>query len=118
MIKFRCWYCHRKYSKSDEQIGERFACSCERLVRVPKRDGGYCRVKTLTDRLVEAIVYGGFGALVGLGFGMLIVARWPVRVQADVYVLVPALTLVGFLLGALGGERAASALGDMLRDRE
>jgi hypothetical protein len=32
--------------------------------------------------------------------------------------LVPALTLGGFLLGALGGERAASALGDMLRDRE
>jgi hypothetical protein len=49
MIHFRCWYCNRRYSRPEPQIGQRFVCSCRRPLRVPKRDGGNCRVKTPVD---------------------------------------------------------------------
>ena len=74
MIRFRCWYCNKRYAVADERIGTRITCTCERLVRVPKRNGGPCRVRTPIDYLVEAIVYGGGGALLGLGLALLILA--------------------------------------------
>jgi hypothetical protein len=49
------------------------------MLRVPKRNGGYCRVKTLVDWMVEAVVYGGGGAgrsfvSAGFSFGQ---TPWP-----------------------------------------
>jgi hypothetical protein len=119
LIKFRCWYCNRRYSMSDERIGNRFTCSCERELRVPKRSGGRCRVKSPVDWLVEAVVYGGGGALLGFGLSMLILSRW--RGVAGLEWtgwLVAGHTLFGFLIGALGGERAIDWLGRSIRDRE
>lgn len=79
MIEFRCWYCSRRFVKSEKRIGERFTCNCRRMLRVPKRNGGYCRVKTLVDWMVEAVVYGGGGAgrsfvSAGFSFGQ---TPWP-----------------------------------------
>jgi hypothetical protein len=63
-IHFRCWYCNKRYARAGDGIGERFTCTCK-LLRVPRRSGGNCRVKTPFDWLVETVVYGGGGALVG-----------------------------------------------------
>ena len=118
VIKFRCWYCHRRYSMSEERIGKRFTCSCERLLRVPRRDGGNCRVKSLVDWLVEAIVYGGGGALLGLGLALLILSQWRFGIPRAGGYFVLGATLTGFLAGTLGGERGVTWLGNWIRDRE
>jgi hypothetical protein len=68
------------------------------------------------DWLVEAVVYGGGGALLGLGLALLIASRW--RSQTLVMILVPGLTLAGFLAGALGGESGITWVGRMIRERE
>ena len=46
-----------------------------RAIRVPRRSGGNCRVKTLVDRLVEAVVCGGGGALLGFCLAILILSQ-------------------------------------------
>lgn len=125
MIRFRCWYCNKRYAVKDKRIGERITCTCERQVRVPKKDGGYCRVKTPIDWLVEAIVYGGGGALLGLGLSVLIVAlmhRSLVYSRHSMFdgtlLLIPALTIPGFLIGLFGGERGINWIGRHIRDVE
>jgi hypothetical protein len=49
MINFRCWYCNRRYAVAEQRVGERLTCSCKSLLRVPRKSGGNCRVRTLTD---------------------------------------------------------------------
>jgi hypothetical protein len=116
MIKFRCWYCHHKYQMSEEKIGHRFKCSCDNLVRVPRRDGGNSQVKTLLDWLLRFVVLGGGGALLGFGLSLLIVA--PFRGAFSSGYLAMGLTAFGFVVGALGGERGIEWIGQMIRDRE
>ena len=119
MIQFRCWYCNRRYSKSEQQVGQRLTCSCERLLRVPKRSGGYCRVKSAVDWLVEAIVYGGAGALLGFGLAVLFLSQGRGFAMSGLsWVLVAGLTLLGFLAGLLGGESGINWVGQLIRDRE
>lgn len=118
MIEFRCWYCNKKYAKREEHIGERFPCACKNLLRVPKRNGGNCRVKTAMDWLVEAVVYGGAGALLGLGLSLLIVGRFRMLGPRQGWMLIPMLTLVGFVAGLLGGEAGINWIGRMIRERE
>src|SRR5436190_16577221 len=112
MIQFRCWKCHRKYAKAAAAAGERFICTCENILRVPKRSGGNCRVKTMTDRLVEAFVCGGGGALLGFGLAVVIMSRLPVRSAF----VIAAMTIAGGLAGFLCGERAIDWIGKLIRD--
>ena len=114
MIQFRCWYCNKRYSVSESRDGEIIDCTCERRLKVPREDGGYCRVKTLVDWLVEALVYGGGGALLGLGLGLLLLRAF----LRGGFVLLGSCMLLGFLAGLLGGERGVNWIGQMIRDRE
>src|SRR5437763_1208997 len=106
MIDFRCWYCNRRYWLPEQRIGERLSCSCKHELRVPKRSGGNCRVKALADWFVEALVYGGGGAVLGLLLSLLIMSQATVLSQLPYTgMIVPGLTVLGFLGGLLGGER-------------
>jgi hypothetical protein len=112
MIDFRCWYCNRRHRASKDRIGERITCHCGYPLRVPPRSGGNCRVKTLLDWLVEAVVYGGGCALLGLGIDALLFSRlhiWLVEQYVALFILA-AIPLAGFLFGFLGGERAVGWL--------
>ena len=104
MIAFRCWYCGRRYSVPEKRVGERIVCTCKHPLRVPKRSGGRCRIKTLTDWVVEAAVYGGGGALLGVGMGLLICTQ----VVARFGVVGGWFTPTADLCGALGGWSASS----------
>ena len=124
MIAFRCWYCGKGYIVPERRVGERINCTCRHVLRVPKRDGGNSRVKTPTDWLVETVVYGGGGALLGCGLAFLILSQLPrlmgrglVPLEAA-WALVGGLTLLGFLFGAFGGERGVNWVGRMIRERE
>jgi hypothetical protein len=119
MIQFRCWYCNKRYTHSEKRIGERFTCTCKNLLRVPKYSDGNCRVKTLTDWLVETLVYGGCGALLGLGLAILILSqfRWVMFFESS-WALIAVLALVGFLAGLFAGERGINWIGRTIRDRE
>jgi hypothetical protein len=124
MIAFRCWYCGKRYAVAESRVGERITCTCSYLLRVPKRSGGNSRVKTATDWLVEVVVYGGGGAFLGCGLAFLILSQLPrvtgrglVPLEAA-WAFVGGLTLLGFLFGALGGERGVNWVGRMIRARE
>jgi LSD1 subclass zinc finger protein len=120
MISFRCWYCNRAFSVREDRAGERFPCGgCKHLLRVPPRSGGASRVKTALDRLIEAVVYGGGGALLGLGLGLFILAqsRGLVFSYRGGWRMVVALTAVGFLAGTFGGERGVNWFGRIIRER-
>jgi hypothetical protein len=116
MILFRCWYCNKQYAVSEQRAGDRLTCSCKRLLCVPHQSGGNSRARTATDWLVEAVVYGGGGALLALGLSLLVLSR--ARVSRNGWVVVTGCTAVGFLAGLLGGERGVNWIGSMIRDRE
>jgi len=89
------------------------------MLRVPKRNGGYCRVKTLVDWMVEAVVYGGGGAVLGFGFAVLCISRLLVRTNP--LAMIPAvagMTIFGFLFGLFGGEPAINWIGRLIRGSE
>ncbi len=116
MIQFRCWYCNRTHVRPDEHVGQRFACGCGRRAKVPKRSGGSSKVRSPLDWVIESVVYGGTGALIGFVLAIAIFARIPlVRRPLEVTI---ALTVFGLLAGALFGERGINWLGQKLRDRE
>jgi hypothetical protein len=124
MIAFRCWYCNKRYSVADSRVGERINCTCRYTLRVPRRNGGNSRVKAPTDWLVEVVVYGGGGALLGCGLAFLILSQLPRLMGRGSgllevgWALVGGLTLLGFLFGTFGGERGVNWVGRMIRDRE
>jgi hypothetical protein len=118
MIHFRCWFCNKRYTRAESCAGQRMQCSCERPLRVPRKSNGSSRARTLADWLIEALVYGGGGGLLGLGFGLLIVSQIPWRVLEIAWIVIPPLTVLGFLLGLFGGERAINWLGRLIRDQE
>jgi hypothetical protein len=118
MITFRCWYCGRRYAVGENRIGERLACGCNHELRVPKRSGGRCQVRRPLDWVVESVVYGGGGALLGFGLALLIVARFPLFRLGGRWETVAGLTVSGFLFGLLGGERGINWVGRLIRQRE
>jgi hypothetical protein len=116
-IQFRCWYCNRRHSMPPTKVRERFRCSCDNELRVPRYSGGKCRVKTPVDWIVEAAVYGGGGALLGLGLALLILAGFRgIILRGEVLLL--ALPACGLLFGVLGGERGVNWIGRMIRGWE
>ncbi len=118
MILFRCWYCGKRYAVTENRVGERLTCSCKHLLKVPKESGGRTKVLRPTDLLIESLVYGGGGALLGLGLGLLIVSRVPAYRLTGGWKLIAGLTVAGFLAGTFGGERGVNWVGRMIRDRE
>jgi hypothetical protein len=116
MISFRCWYCNKSYAVSEKRVGERLSCSCQRLLRVPRQSGGNSRARTLTDWLVEGLVYGGGGALLGFGLSIMIISR--IWLPRRGWVVVASFTAVGFLAGLFGGEQGVNWVGRMIRERE
>jgi hypothetical protein len=124
MIEFRCWYCNRRHTAPKSRVGERIVCGCQYPLRVPKRSGGSCRVKTLVDWLVEIVVYGGAGGAVGFcvaAFGALPV-HFHARPCSDVVLDLGWMSAAGFLggvvIGLLRGEPAIDWLGRFRRRGE
>jgi hypothetical protein len=119
MILFRCWYCGKRYALAETRVGEGMTCSCKHLLKVPKTSGGRTKVLRPVDLLIESIVYGGGGALLGLGLGLLIVSRIPFfRVAGGSGRTIVGLTIAGFLAGTFGGERGVNWVGQIIRSRE
>src|SRR3954470_20689765 len=119
MIQFRCWFCNKRYAVAEARVGERLTCSCSRLLRVPRRSGGNCRVKTAGDWAAETVVYGGGGALLGFGLAVFLLSRLGGFGGGRTgWTLVAGLTLLGLLVGLFGGERGVVWVGRMIRDRE
>lgn len=116
MTRFRCWFCNKSYWVDDARRGERFVCSCRHRAKVPRRSGGSSRARTAADWLVEVVVYGGGGALLGFGLGVLILSRVPVLRRGKELVLV--LTAVGLVAGAVFGEAGVNWVGRRIRARE
>ena len=48
----------------ESRVGERIQCSCDNPLRVPRRSGGRCRVRTPVDWVVEIVVYGWVGQMI------------------------------------------------------
>jgi hypothetical protein len=119
MIQFRCWFCNKRYAVADQRAGERMMCTCARPVRVPKQNGGSSKVRTATDWVVEIILCGGGGALLGACLAFVIISRIQLpAILLGRWYLLAGLTLVGFLVGAFGGMRGLDWIGRKIRDRE
>ena len=116
MIQFRCWFCNRGYWKPNEQAGNRFECGCGRRARVPYRSGGSSKSRSLTDWLLETLIYGGACAVFAFGLSFVIVTRLPFFARDFTPVIFA--TLTGLVAGAVFGERALNWVGQKLRDRE
>jgi hypothetical protein len=123
MITFRCWYCNKAYLVPEARIGETLRCSCGHPLRIPLRNHGNSRIKTWTDRLVEAVVYGGAGAVLGLLLALFLLGRVPMFGMAGErglfrVLFVFGLTGLGFLLGVLTGEAGINWIGRIVRERQ
>lgn len=118
MILFRCWYCNKSYAVATDRIGTTLTCSCKNTLRIPKKNHGRCRIRKPLDWVVETLVYGGGGGLLGFGLALLIVARLPWFVRGGRKRFILFFTVVGFLIGFLGGERGINWIGRKIRDRE
>lgn len=117
MTRFRCWFCNKSYWVDDARRGERLTCSCKRWVKVPRRDNGSSRARSAVDWLVEVVVYGGCGALLGFGLGLLILSRVPF-IRYGRKELVLGLTAIGLLAGTVFGEAGINWVGRRIRARE
>jgi hypothetical protein len=117
MIVFRCWKCHRKFSKLDSKIGQTLVCNCGETIRIPKVSFGKSRIKTITDRVVEAVVCGGGGALLGFLLAIVILAKFRFF-RWGPWELIPALTIGFGLIGFFLGERGIDWIGDRIREHE
>lgn len=120
MTPFRCWQCNRAFYVDDARRGERFDCpGCKHRLKVPHRPNGSSRARSLTDWVVEVVVYGGCGGLLGFGLGVLVVSRLPLfRRSEEAALLVAGLTAAGLLAGAVFGEAGVNWVGRRIRSRE
>jgi hypothetical protein len=108
-------------------IGKTIHCSCGSDLRVPRYSGGKCRIKTLTDWAVEAVVYGGGGGFLGAGVGLLLsmgvfgigVGYGGSSTGMGVFILswglIGGLACLGFLVGLFFGERGINFIGRLIR---
>ena len=127
MVEFRCWYCNRKHAMPQKGIGKTIHCSCGSRLRVPRYSGGKCRIKTLADWAVEAVVYGGGGALIcgGLAF-LFIAALLPgggfggsgAAFFEIGWIVIAVFTAIGFVFGLVFGERGIGWIGRLIRGVE
>jgi hypothetical protein len=115
MIQFRCWFCNRAFLEAPELAGQRFRCSCARLVKVPKRPGGWSKSRSLEDWVVETLVYGGLCATFAFALSFAVITR-AALFRANFTPLIVA-TMTGLIAGALFGERALNYFGRKFRDR-
>jgi hypothetical protein len=125
MIRFRCRYCGRRYAVPRDRVGGRIDCTCKNVLRVPKRDNGYCRIRTPVDWLVEIVAYGGGGAVLGLGLALIIMAKFRYLIWwgageelVGAWSLFLVLGLAGFIAGVFCGEVGVNWIGQMIRDQE
>jgi hypothetical protein len=119
-IRFRCWKCHHKYVVASQRIGKQITCTCGETIRVPKRDGGKCRIKTPLDWIIEFVLCAGGGAAIGFVLGMLIVSQLfrGFYSYSFSFTIIGGLTCGGGLIGLFGGEKAIDWLGDQIRKHE
>jgi hypothetical protein len=118
-ISFRCWFCNRGYSVAAERVGEAMTCSaCQSPLRVPHRSGGNSKRHTLVNWLIESLVYGGGGAVLGFGLALVLLAQTGLGLVRGRWMILVGLTATGFLVGLLGGERGINWIGQMIRDRQ
>jgi hypothetical protein len=121
MIQFRCWYCNRRFAKSEDQIGQSLVCSCKQRLRVPKKSGGSSRNRTVGEWAIEFAVYGGGGGILGFFLAIVILsqmARFRFGLGIGGWGLVLTLTAIGLILGGFGGERGINWIGRQIRNRE
>jgi hypothetical protein len=116
MIAFRCWYCRRGFTRPADQVGSRLWCSCGSRLKIPRRTEGSSKPFAPLDWLIESLVYGGAGALIGFGLCIAIFSRLPFARRSTEIVL--AVTLLGWLAGTIFGERGVNWMGQKMRDRE
>jgi len=114
-VRFRCWKCRHRFSVARNRIGAKLQCDCGEDVRVPGCDHGNCRVRTLVDRLIEAVLCGGGCALLGfLAVGYAFPFAGLRLLPGGIGYVVIGCGLFGLLLG----ERALDLIGAFLRARE
>ena len=117
LIRFRCWYCNRKHTAGWDMVGDRRVCNCGERYRVPRRDGVSKRDKTVLDWFLEFVIYGGGGAFLAGLLGFAVASRmrgsgWQPRVF-----IIAGFASVGFLIGALFGERGINSIGELFDNR-
>jgi hypothetical protein len=84
---------------------------------VPRRSGRSARYRTWTVVLIEMLVYGGGGALLLFLLGAMLVSQFGTGLRRTWFVPL-GMGLIGFLIGAVGGERGINSIGQKIRDRE
>jgi hypothetical protein len=116
-IRFRCWYCNRKHVAGWDQVGDRRVCNCGQRYRVPRRDGISKGAKTVLDWILEFVIYGGGGAFLCGLLGFAITSRLRSRHWETYLLVIGGAASVGFLVGALFGERGINRIGELFDDR-
>lgn len=117
-ISFRCWYCNRGFLVEAGRVGEVLRCGCGHRVRVPRQSGGRSRYRSATDWLVEGLVYGVGGAMLGFGLAVALAGQFlPIPVPGVRRLVLAGLTTAGFLAGLFGGEPAINWMGRRIRER-
>jgi hypothetical protein len=86
-------------------------------LRIPKKSNGPSRDRSWGDFAIEAVVYGGGGALLGFLGAFVVLFQF----QAIAFIRQPRLviglcTLLGFLIGLFGGEAGINWIGRRMRD--
>jgi hypothetical protein len=117
MIHFRCSYCGKQYMVAESRIGELLTCSCKQMLKVPRRSGGSARYRTWSALFIEMLVYGGGGAVLFFLLGATLVYQAGTGLRRTWFVPI-GMALIGFLIGALGGEAGINWIGRKIRDHE
>jgi hypothetical protein len=111
VIQFRCWYCNRYFRQPSDAVHSRVACPCGHRIRVPKRDWRSSKPWSFTNWLAGAVVYGGGMGLLAFLFTFFFFGQNPVALVHPVgWAVLGFSTLVGVLIGVVGGERGSEAV--------
>ncbi len=112
---FLCPRCRQRHLYRGRAAGEWFTCACGEHFAVPERPKRPDALADPAERLVVRAVYA-----VGAAF-LLAIPAWLIAVILGLFVgpvagwLPWAAAAVGFLIGALLGERGVNAVGRVLR---